>query len=158
MIDARPEEARVVMEALAIIIEESDGGISDISRGQAAWIMKIKEAVPEMPTRVALRFAREYMSSEDMAHLDVALAVARSAVRRPSGEPDLDEGQIARHVALHVRRWMDQPLLVWAGSARAAQAYIREIGNHASLSRPGEESWFDSDFFGRFIIEKAGDG
>ncbi len=155
--DASPEEARVVMEALATAIEESDGSISDISRSEAAWIMKIKEAVPEMPTRVALRFAREYVSSEATAHLDAALAVARRVVRGPSSEPNLDEAHIARHVALHVRRWMDQPLLVWAGSRTAAQGYIREIGRHASLSRPGEESWFDNDFLGRLIMETRKD-
>jgi len=153
LVDASSEEARVVMEALATVIEESDGSISGISRTEAAWIMKIKAIVSEMPTRVVLRFAREYMYSEATAHLDAALAVAKRVARRPSGELDLDQPHIARHVALHVQRWIDQPLVVWAGSRTAAQAYIDEIGNHASLSRPGEESWFDSDFFGRLIIE-----
>lgn len=156
--DASSEEARVVMEALATVIEESDGSVSKISRAEAAWIMKIKAAVPEMPTRVALRFAREYMLSEATAHLDAALAVGKRVVRRASGELDLDGTHVARHVDLHVKRWIDQPLLVWAGCRKAAQAYVEEIGHHASLSRPGEDSWFDGDFFGRLIIEIRREG
>lgn len=162
--EAGPEEVRAVLEVLAVAIEESDGSTSSISRDEAAWIMKVKATVAAMPPKAVWEFVKDYMAAKDTAHLDMALAVASRVRSLRSGGFELDDSEIKRHVKLHVNAWIDRPLMFWAGSERACNTYIDQVGHHASLVKHGDYSgylvratdysWYDpNDCYGRLIID-----
>jgi hypothetical protein len=174
---ASPEEAGIVQPVLAAAIAQTDGRIATFSRAQAEWVVRIRRAVPEMPAHVVWRFATEYSLARDRAHLDNSLTVSRGL----AGEIGKDRPLIAAHVRTHVARWLSRPLIVWARYQDAADAYINEVGEHASLvtretaaQLPGPDgsykpyfatrsdpdprtySWFEQeDFFGRLIIQAS---
>lgn len=162
LIDSTPEEAAALPDVLRAAIALTEGAVATISRDHARLIAKIKAAVADMPPIVVWRFSIEYLAAApETSHLDVSLAVARGVQRMPSGALRLDRQEIERHVALHVRDWVDRPLVFWAGSVDAARVYVEEMGRHASLIRRGtykghlndDWSWYDNDGFGRLIIE-----
>jgi hypothetical protein len=162
--DADPDEVAAVVQVLGAIMEESGGEIFTVTRDEAAWITKIRRAVPAMPTLVTWRFTKDYIAAgNETAHLDAALATARAVEHPPGGGFHLDPSRIAAHVRIHVERWPSKPLLFWAGSKEAAQTYVDEMGHHASLIKRGDMrgylmrshdwSWYNQDGFGRLIID-----
>lgn len=54
-----PANARLVMDQLAFVWEESKGRISSVTRGEAEWIIRLKTAYPEMPPNAVWAFTRE---------------------------------------------------------------------------------------------------
>ena len=122
--DAEPGEAQAVLESLGLAITRTRGSIASVSREQAAWIVKVRSAVPQMPAGAAWWFAAEYVTARDATHLDASLAVARLVREQKSGQLGLTVEQVAAHVGLHVQRWLRRDLLAWAGSKETADLYV----------------------------------
>lgn len=156
-------EVAAVVPVLAAVLQQPDGA-GFVTQAEAAWIARISRAVPLMPPLVVMHFTKDYVAiGDETAHLDASLAVALSV--QPLG-PDgfhLDGQAIKDHVALHVRRWINKPLVFWSGSEAGGAAYVKAMGDHASLIRHGDYhgyleqatdwSWYDSSGFGRLIVD-----
>lgn len=162
--DADPDEVAVVVEVLGAVMEKSGGEIFTVTRDEAVWITRIRQAVPLMPALVVWHFTKDYIAAgKEAPYLDGSLATARAVERLPGGGFHLDPSRIAAHVELHVKRWISKPLVFWAGNRDAAQAYVDAMGHHAALIRRGdyrgylikssEWSWYDDMGFGRLIID-----
>ena len=79
--DARDgEEARLVLETLAAVIEATEGKRREITRGEAAWVIRIRRAAPDLHPWEAFRLARTYLRLEERGEpsgfLDAFLAFA----------------------------------------------------------------------------------
>jgi len=152
---ATGEEAAFLPRVLGAIFLRSGGAIRSVSRREAEWTMKMKQAIPAIPPAAAFLAAREYMRSEnageDAAHLDLAIAVAAALGPPLPSVSRAEEEAIAAHVKAHVGAWIERPLCVWAGSPARLGIYVAEIGEHASLAAlVGGE---DADWFVRLYIE-----
>jgi len=116
------EEAAFLLSVLRAVVEYSEGRITQLTRDEVRWIERIRAAVPDIPAATAFLLAREYIRYEgvgqDVAHLDMALALRPTAEETAMAlsEPDRKalEQRIARHVYLHVRLWPGRDLTVWA--------------------------------------------
>jgi hypothetical protein len=74
------DDAPVVLEALAEVIHRTDGRKVQFSRGEAAWVARVRRAVPDLPCYPAYLLARAYLlreeAEEQAADLDGFLAFA----------------------------------------------------------------------------------
>jgi hypothetical protein len=78
--DAKGDEAPIVLETLAGVIEETAGKVSSLSRVEACWIVRVARAAPDLSPWQRYVFARSYIgqmaAKESTANLDLTLAFA----------------------------------------------------------------------------------
>src|SRR5829696_5625872 len=76
MVDADPEEARLVLDVLAFAYAETEGR-AWISKERAKWIVRVRTACPTISDELAGWVAREYQrltsAGGDTQHLDLFL-------------------------------------------------------------------------------------
>ena len=122
------EEPTFLLAVLGVVVQHSEGRISQLTRGQAEWIERIKRAVPDIPQVTAYWFTRAYMlcegKSQDSAHLDMALALGSTAEEAADTSSEADvKARIALHVKLHLELWPRRQLMVWPRTDWISEEY-----------------------------------
>lgn len=86
LVEADPDEARLVLPVLGALIEA--GSMTSITQETARWIARIQRAAPGLAPLDVARFALRYLSAEmgerPTGEIDRALALALTGSRPPS--------------------------------------------------------------------------
>jgi hypothetical protein len=126
-----------------------------ISEKEAEVLKTIHSVVPNMPALPAWFFCQEILDTpkgQDLAHIFNSLGFARLTSAKDGIPPDVVEA----HVASHVRRWPDRPLVAWAPDLDVATLYANLLGPHlAPEHNSGKEysatMWSDFERDGQFV-------
>jgi len=94
-----------------------------ISEKQAEALKVIHGLVPNMPPVPAWFFCQEILDTpwQDVHHIFDSLGFAR----RVSAKGEIARETIEAHVASHVRRWGDRPLVAWTPNIDVMKLYLR---------------------------------
>jgi hypothetical protein len=78
--DVSGADAALILPVLAAVVREREGHVPGVTRREAAWIVKLRRAVPDLPPWETYRLARRYLVREDRKEpcmdLDLFLAFA----------------------------------------------------------------------------------
>jgi hypothetical protein len=126
---ADPEEARLVLPVLLTILEVAQGEpVLTLTRGQGAWLAKIRHAAPALELHdswlMALHYRAREIAQQDTGDLDAMLAFLQLAAASnwPSGEL---RRQTIDFNALLRQRWPERAMSPWTFAGLRAAADIR---------------------------------
>ena len=106
--------ASLILDVLAEVVERTDGRRRHLTRGEVAWVVRIRRARPDLQPWTAYLLARELMSGKggEKAKMFLAFAPWRSDLARARYEEAIASG------------WVDPPP-VWLHQGKAASVQAR---------------------------------
>jgi len=146
-----------VLDAQTAVFEFTQGE-GFISEKEAEALKVIHGLVPNMPPLTAWLFCQDILDTprQDVQRVFDCLGFAR----RVSAKGEIARETIEAHVASHVRRWGEWPLLAWVPNIDVATLYLRTACPYLSeerATRYAELSVIDSQFmFMQFLETEDG--
>lgn len=98
VIDADPDDARLVLPALLELIRRTEGRMPHLTKSEGDWIARLRVAQPSLPEWEAIKLARRYIAAGDdpneMLALDRYLAAALWEASSGKTDEAVSEGVI----------------------------------------------------------------
>lgn len=137
--DADPEYANLVLDALAMVMQDSQGQTQSVTVDHANWIIRVRRACPSMIGWAAWWIARTYMvreaRGEDAADLDAQLGFWP----QPGMSDKENLRRVLQRAKLHGQCWNDRPF------SSIGINHLKEYKAHreASYLATGEQGYIE---------------